>query len=890
MSLVQSLLRRVRLLLKSSIGARLLIWVLVATIVGVGFMSFLMYRTLAAQAKTEIQKTLSIESRKVEGRITEVEIYMGSMAAAVQALHAKGDATAADYRALALQFFRQRPTMVTGIGMPQTSYGLVGDREWFLPYFYLDPKSADDVKSERLPAPDQDTRYVNVLDLEFYPEQDYYKRFTQADRPQWHDPVAWYDFTVAIHNHPLQDEQGKVLGYVASDLNVTAISQQISSKVFRDQGEFILLSAEGKLLGYPSDVAQAKATVSYQDLPGLGEVWPQVQQANTGWLTSDGILWAYERIPQTQWLMLAAVPSQAILMPVWTITLSGTLGAGTILIVAVTVFVRRLNQRLQPIVDGCNQLVQNDVTNPLAAPLVQNADNLDELDILATSFDRMSAQLKESFATLEQKVVERTEALNIAKEAADQANQAKSEFLANMSHELRTPLNGILGYAQILQRSKTLPEKELHGVNIIYQSGNHLLTLINDVLDLAKIEARKLELSPQPLYLPALLQSVVEICRIRAEQKDLAFRYEPDQDLPQGVMVDETRLIQVLINLLGNAIKFTDRGSVTLLVKQLELNDTDVKLQFGIVDTGVGLTTEDLTKLFQSFEQVGDHSRKAGGTGLGLVISQQIVGLMGGQIQVESELHQGSQFYFDVTLPLATNWSQQQVSQNGQQIVGYEGSRCTILVIDDRWENRLVLQNLLEPLGFNIIEAENGQIALAKMRQTMPDLVITDLSMPVMDGFEMLEWLRQDEDLRSLKVIVSSASVADRDRQMSLAAGGDDFLAKPVQFSNLFQCLERHLQLTWIVDALETAVNPVAIERIPPAELLQELLGLTQRGRLTQVSSKAAQVAEQDQSYQGFAQMIQTLAQQFQSEELEIFLQSHLTGDASDIERLEHLL
>ena len=217
-----------------------------------------------------------------------------------------------------------------------------------------------------------------------------------------------------------------------------------------------------------------------------------------------------------------------------------------------------------------------------------------------------------------------------------------------MSHELRTPLNGILGYAQILGRSKALPDKERHGVDVIYQCGSHLLTLINDILDLSKIEARKLELVPNAFHLPAFLQGVVEICRVRAEQKGIDFHYKPDLDLPTGVTADEKRLRQVLINLLGNAIKFTDKGKVTLRVEKVaaasdpgDLPEQSLCLRFVVADTGVGIAPEDVKKLFQAFEQVGAQSRMTEGTGLGLAISQQIVQLMGGQIQVKSQVNVG---------------------------------------------------------------------------------------------------------------------------------------------------------------------------------------------------------------------------------------------------------
>ncbi|MGI2903255.1 ATP-binding protein [Tolypothrix sp. VBCCA 56010] len=389
--------------------------------------------------------------------------------------------------------------------------------------------------------------------------------------------------------------------------------------------------------------------------------------------------------------------------------------------------------------------------------------------------------------------------LKEAKLVADGANQAKSEFLANMSHELRTPLNGILGYAQILNRSKALPEKERHGVEIIHQCGSHLLTLINDVLDLSKIEARKLELAPSSIHFPSFLQGVAEICRIRADQKNIDFVYDPDPQLPEGIFADEKRLRQVLLNLLGNAIKFTEFGSVTLKVAVVEnhANPSTRTFKFQVEDTDVGIAPDQLDKIFQAFEQVGDRQRQAEGTGLGLAISQRIVQLMNGQIQVYSQPQVGSDFFFEVELAIATDWAKQNSIATGKQIIGYEGQRRSILVVDDRWENRAVLVNLLEPLGFQLTEAENGQQGLEKIRQLSPDLVITDLAMPVINGFELLKQIRSSNDLQHQKIIVSSASVAQADRRMSLDAGGDDFLAKPVEVSELFNLLATHLQLEW---------------------------------------------------------------------------------------------
>ncbi len=468
--------------------------------------------------------------------------------------------------------------------------------------------------------------------------------------------------------------------------------------------------------------------------------------------------------------------------------------------------------------------------------------------------------------------------IKAASAASEATSRAKSEFLANMSHELRTPLNGILGYAQILGRSPALSDPERHGVNVIYQCGTHLLSLINDVLDLAKVEALRLELSPQPLHLSALLQRVVEMCQIRAEQKELDFHYELDASLPTGVVVDAKRLQQVLINLLGNAIKFTDRGSVSLRIEQLSLDPDSTCLRFWVSDTGVGIAPDQLNQLFHAFGQVGDQSRRAEGTGLGLAISQQIVQLMGGQIQVRSQLGQGSAFYFTVELPLAVDWQPPQVPQH-RQIVGYAGAPRQILVVDDRWENRAVLTDLLAPLGFIMTEAENGQAALTQIRQQLPDLVITDLVMPVTDGITMLQQLRGDPALPALKVIASAAALAPTDQQISREAGGDDFLSKPVQAEALFQLLAHHLQLTWVY--AETPPDPDSVPMPteltpPPLADLQRLLELVQKGRLQQVMILAEAIGQRDERHQAFTQQVLRLAKKFQSERIEELIQPYL--------------
>lgn len=509
-----------------------------------------------------------------------------------------------------------------------------------------------------------------------------------------------------------------------------------------------------------------------------------------------------------------------------------------------------------------------------------------EINTLIRSFDRMAVEVMKSRRYLEARVEKRTRELKIAKEKADGASLAKSEFLANMSHELRTPLNGILGYTQILKRSEHLRGKERIGINVIHQCGSHLLTLINDILDLSKIEARKLELEPKALHLPTLLQSVVEMCRIRAEQKSLEFTHHFSSRLPAGIYADEKRLRQVLINLLSNAIKFTEKGNVKLQVDVLELSDTQVSLLFQVIDTGIGIIDSDFPKLFQSFEQVGHHPKQSEGTGLGLSISQRIVQLMDGKINVRSQLGQGSEFYFSTSFPLSDNWQKEQKSKGKSDfIIGYSGPRLKILIVDDIWENRTILKNLLEPLGFEIIEAQNGQEGCEKLHSTKFDLVITDLVMPVMNGFEFLSHIRKTEMLAQTTVIVSSASVSMRDQQMAINKGGNAFLGKPVDIEALFQLLEKHLGLNWVYDHSKLSTwesNQSSIKELPekvtlpPYPIIKTLLNSAKQADLQEVTQQIEKLVLSDSQYAPFADKILALAEQFQVEEIEDTLQRNL--------------
>ena len=512
-----------------------------------------------------------------------------------------------------------------------------------------------------------------------------------------------------------------------------------------------------------------------------------------------------------------------------------------------------------------------------AAISIENArlytDLEEALENLETKVEQRTLELQENNIRLQQEIYERQR----AEEAAEAANRAKSEFLANMSHELRTPLNGILGYTQIFKKYKNLTEQQKNGIGIIHQCGEHLLTLINDILDLSKIEARKLDLYPKEFHFPEFINGIYEICRIRAEQKGIELIYETLSPLPQAIRADEKRLRQVLINLLGNAVKFTEKGSVTFKVGYQE-----GKLRFQVEDTGIGIAQQQLEEIFLPFQQVGEESRKTEGTGLGLAISRQLIELMDASINVKSTLGQGSIFWFD--LDVAEVAFRDNLAKNLERnITTFKGNKRKVLVVDDKWMNRSVLVNILEPLGFEVVEVSNGLEALNKAHEFKPDVIFMDLVMPVMDGFEATRRLRTLPELKDIVVIAISASVFNFDRQQSQEVGCDDFLPKPIREAELLEKLRLHLGLEWIYEETtsdrpeQKEVHPQSqISHsnfiVPPAEEVAALLDMARRGDLRGLAKRATQLEELNPQWVAFATHLRQLAKEFKGKQIREFL------------------
>jgi len=513
----------------------------------------------------------------------------------------------------------------------------------------------------------------------------------------------------------------------------------------------------------------------------------------------------------------------------------------------------------------------------------------DEMAQLAVAFNQTAQLLNQSVTDLKN-----------AKQAAEVANQAKSSFLANMSHELRTPLNGILGYAQILNRDKNLNETQQQNIDIIYRSGEYLLTLINDILDLSKIEAGKVELNSSDFHFSQFIQGITELFQMRSQQKGIVFIYEPQPPLPIGIHADEKRLRQVLINLLGNAVKFTERGEVRLKVRlveqqnplpsQLENRPNRIihqdfgngqskessscpiaNILFEVEDSGIGIAPENVDKIFLPFQQVGEQTYQAQGTGLGLSITKKLVEIMGGELQVESTLGVGSRFWMRLDLPIVSGLEQSESSKPPRIIGLRDGVSRRILVIDDNRDNRLLLEQLLSPLGFEVIVAENSSDGLEKSMTYMPAAILMELRMPDMDGFEVTRQIRQSSQLKDIVVIATSASVFTEDRQKCFATGGDDFIAKPIQIDNLLEKLRQHLKLEWVYEnagcpEIENSLQTPFIGPSPEQAAL--LFDLAMMGDIGGIIEEVEKLEQSDQQLKPFTHQLRQLAKAFDEEQL----------------------
>jgi signal transduction histidine kinase/CheY-like chemotaxis protein len=710
------------------------------------------------------------------------------------------------------------------------------------------------------------------------------------------DPVLGYPVTTI--SVPIRNGEDEIDGVLLAKVNLKFLDFVVSQANIGETGYAYVIDARQLVIAKKRTSSEAmqledisdrpflkKLTVPTSKSPGLRYQMllkgPEVNSYRG--LEGVEVLGAIARVPYTDWKVIVELPIREARAPLQDLRLTMLLGLVIgIAVAAGLAFLlsRKLLSPLQSLTAAAARITNGDLVVRL------DIRSQNELGVLARAFEIMAEELRSSFTALEKtnqeletRVEQRTNQLLLAKEEAEAAQKiaedaslAKSEFLANMSHELRTPLNGILGYAQILLRDRGLSKQQKHSIGIVQQCGNHLLNLINDILDLSKIEAHKLDVYPEDFNFPYFLSAVAEMCKIKACQKGIAFNFQPSPLLPTLVRADEKRLRQVLINLLGNAIKFTEEGSVSFKVTVVaeKSGSNATKIRFEIEDTGVGMSPEYFEKIFEPFEQVGNNYLKAEGSGLGLAISQKIVRMMGSNLEVRSQLGIGSLFFFELEIPVVSSASlATSKAVEPERIIGYESrNKVKILVVDDKWQNRSVFVDLLAPIGFEVWEAADGMEGLEKADRLLPDLIIVDLVMPGMHGFDLIKKLRAKSQLNNTVIITSSASVFAADQHKSLAAGSNDFIAKPILASELFEKLKIHFGLEWVYEPkeIEEGADNSNVEElvIPPKEELETVLRAARIGDIELIQMEANRIKQLDAKYKAFGDRLFELAGEFE--------------------------
>lgn len=652
----------------------------------------------------------------------------------------------------------------------------------------------------------------------------WYRAAIKARGVAWTSPYSWYledilgiDFVMPLYQGETQEE---LVGVFSTTFALDAISEFLASLKIGKSGQAFIFERSGIAIATSTEETLVKPEgkefkpISASEIPNpiVHQTWEYLQKEFGDksshqdknfyhLLEIEGRKHFLQVTPfqddaGLDWSIAIVIPEADFMAQIKANTRNTIVLCGVALIVAAVsgIFTSRWIARTIFLLSrGADAIAGGNRTyRVLDAPI-------GELSILARAFNRMAEQLQTSFDTLELKVEERTLELARAKEAADSANRAKSEFLAHMSHELRTPLNAILGFSQIAIRDRHLSPEQRENIGIINRSGDYLLNLVNNVLDLSKVEAGKMTLNARNFDLYLLLHEIEDLLHLQAESKGLQLLFDRDEVLPQYIRTDKTKLRQVLLNLINNSIKFTSEGGIAVKAILKERDGEIATLVFEVQDTGAGIAEEELEQLFEVFGQTESGKQSQQGAGLGLPITQQFVRLMGGEITVSSKVGEGTTATFNIQAE-SVNASEVEAKSNPRQVVALKPGQPTtkILAVDDRPHNRLLLIKLLQPLGFEVQEASNGREAIAKWEAWEPHLIFMDMRMPVMNGYEAARQIKGTLKGNATTVIALTASVLEEERAIVLSAGCDDFLRKPFRETTIFETIAKHLGTEYI--------------------------------------------------------------------------------------------
>ncbi len=680
-------------------------------------------------------------------------------------------------------------------------------------------------------------------------ETDWYKDGKVASGQNW-SQIYVYKAPVTLGLSaivPVYDAQGKLQGVFNSGITLDGISTFLNNLKFSPLGQTFIIDYggdlvatstletpclkddKGKPIRLPAMQSQDAWTraIAHQLQQQYGDLHQIKTDLNLQVPFAGKTLFAHIKPYRDQygldWLLVVVIPDSDFMTEIEknarltvllsAITLLVTIGIGIVTARWITHPILRLNRASQAMAKG---EWQNFTTDENQASQRVKTQGIAEVITLTDSFNLMAFELQTSFETLENRVDERTAQLAMAKEKAEVANQAKSSFIANMSHELRSPLNAVLGFSQLILRATNLPQEHHENAAIIYRSGDYLLTLINNILDLSKIEAGKTTFNPRYFDLYCLLDDLENMLHLRATSAGLTLIFQRHENVPNYIYTDEVKLRQVIINLLSNAIKFTLDGQIMLHVFRGDQETTDMfNLHFQVCDTGVGIDPEELPKLFEAFTQAQAGKEMQEGTGLGLAISRKFVQLMGGDISVESELGKGTTFQFYIQAKLGKEIVSKSTEDHPQVLALAPGQPTyKILTVDDKEINCKLLIKLLEPLGFELKEASNGLEAIAIWDEWEPHLIWMDMRMPVMDGYEATKYIKSTTKGNATAIIALTASVLEEEKAIILSAGCDDFLRKPFTGQSIFEALTKHLGVKYIYAETQPTLNPVLKEEL----------------------------------------------------------------------------